>query len=934
MPKWLRHWNPCNTGWEDTPSKMVTAQESEKVWYPVRPEGGVDDAMQEKYLKWSYKKIRKQVLRRRREARKPKTLRADDLTNCVLVDRGEMPGTRSLYINQPKSIANVLDRETMRQLAHYLQIYERHDSVRGIFLRGLGKHFCRGRNLHDFGALRKKDPEKAVKSLMSVLRNEYQLYHQIRSYGLPVTICMHGDLVSSGAGLAMSAQARLAAHGSTFSVGDAAYGWFPDCGASWYLPRLKYPGTGMWMALTGTKLDPWGMKSLGIATHIVAYPETLEDIRDRLGDSAFLKREKMREAMHFAISDYEDVDAEINPLMDQLALIELCFAGAPDSTTQSGSRAFAPAHSTLQSVLDRLEALSQGDLEGAWRIRNKLARKVDGKTKSKSSKTESPESDWTASLYPPALRAYARAGQCPESVQEWAAEQLKAIGRMSPMSVKLTFQLLQEGSKAINVEECMKMEVRLAYDLMTCTSDFWEGVSARLESRDPKWLHSGLASVAHGDLADLLPSLEKVRKGDEEQFAAVAKHNEMLEMEREQANATKNADGGIQVNEKVALNLDELFSETDKPAETAHVNTNDSQKMNESTNVGTKDTELAENLDVSGKSAENVSENTDNIVNSEGTERLGKNIDAETDNIEKIAENTGVKFEAPEDVTENLDANTKDTENIAENLDASIDDTEKLAESHDANTECTDTLAVNPDGIVAKMAANLNAITRDISKSAENSDANRENVIEIADANPEDTTNLAGNPTNDTESMKPAESFNLDAGNLSDNPKNGTKTAERIRPPLLPYFLEVAPTSPPHRLIHALPGYTWEGGVHEGEVHEEFLSNSTEDNRFLSQPNPEYSRRHTARDEKRSKKLKRAEKLIPRVEKYIDEGRLGKSSAEYKDSSATASVVKSSLPDIQRILKSSRSYDTNVFDPSKYAYLNEEPETTTESVSN
>eukprot|EP01083_Nonionella_stella_P076650 208972_1 len=530
---------------------------------------------------------------------------------------------------------------------------------------------------------------------------------------------------------------------------------------------------------------------------------------------------------------------------------------------------------------------------------------------------------------------------------------------MSPMSVKLTFQLLQEGSKAINVEECMKMEVRLAYDLMTCPSDFWEGVSARLESRDPKWLHSGLASVAHGDLADLLPSLEKVRKGDEEQFAAVAKHNEMLEMELEQANAKKNAEGGIQVNEKVALNLETLFAETKKSAETAHVNTNDSQKMNESTNADTKDTEkLAETLDASSKSAGNVSENTEDIANIEGTALLSGNIDAKTDNIENIAENNGVKFEASENVTENLDVDTNDTEKFAENLDASINGTEKLAESRDADFKAIENtnenlnehtldsestpdkpdanrqIQDNPDGIVAKMAANLNAITGDISKSSVNSDANRENVNEIADANPEDTTNLAGNPTNDTESVKPAESFHLDAGNLSDNPKNTTKTAERMRPPLLPYFLEVAPTSPPHRLIHALPGYTWEGGVHEGEVHEEFLSNSTEDNRFLSQPNPEYSRRHTARDEKRSKKLKRAEKLIPRVEKYIDEGRLGKSSAEYKDSSATASVVKSSLPDIQRILKSSRSYDTNVFDPSKYAYLNEEPETTTESVSN
>eukprot|EP01083_Nonionella_stella_P129809 393896_1 len=138
---------------------------------------------------------------------------------------------------------------------------------------------------------------------------------------------------------------------------------------------------------------------------------------------------------------------------------------------------------------------------------------------------------------------------------------------------------------------------------------------------------SGLASVAHGDLADLLPSLEKVRKGDEEQFAAVAKHNEMLEMELEQANAKKNAEGGIQVNEKVALNLDALFAETEKTVDTAHVNTKDSQNMNDSTNADTHGSEkLAETLDASSKSAGHVSEITEENVNIEGTERLSENI--------------------------------------------------------------------------------------------------------------------------------------------------------------------------------------------------------------------------------------------------------------------------------------------------------------------
>ena len=78
---------------------------------------------------------------------------------------------------------------------------------------------------------------------------------------------------------------------------------------------------------------------------------------------------------------------------------------------------------------------------------------------------------------------------------EFATKMLKTLSRMSPTSLAITFEQLKRG-KHLSFENCMKLEMRLAYHIMQAP-DFYEGVRALLLDKDknPKWQPAKLADV-------------------------------------------------------------------------------------------------------------------------------------------------------------------------------------------------------------------------------------------------------------------------------------------------------------------------------------------------------------------------------------------------------------------------------------------------------
>jgi enoyl-CoA hydratase len=89
-----------------------------------------------------------------------------------------------------------------------------------------------------------------------------------------------GIVMGGGVGLSVHGSHRVAGDRFQFAMPEVSIGFFPDVGATWFLPRL--PGEiGTYCALTGDRLKAADAVSAGVATHRVA-SDRFADLTDAL----------------------------------------------------------------------------------------------------------------------------------------------------------------------------------------------------------------------------------------------------------------------------------------------------------------------------------------------------------------------------------------------------------------------------------------------------------------------------------------------------------------------------------------------------------------------------------------------------------------------------------------------------------------------------
>src|SRR3546814_1716000 len=126
-----------------------------------------------------------------------------------------------------------------------------------------------------------------------------------------------------------------------FAMPETAIGLFPDVGGGWFLPRL--PGEmGMYLALTGARLDAAGAVAAGIATHYVP--------------SARL--EGFRAALATTVAEAGDGRAAINDVLER-------YAEAPGDDPLAANRPVIDRSFIAGSVAGILAALDREAADGS-----------------------------------------------------------------------------------------------------------------------------------------------------------------------------------------------------------------------------------------------------------------------------------------------------------------------------------------------------------------------------------------------------------------------------------------------------------------------------------------------------------------------------------------------------------------------------------------
>ncbi|HTZ66454.1 MAG TPA: enoyl-CoA hydratase/isomerase family protein [Roseiarcus sp.] len=225
----------------------------------------------------------------------------------ALIERRGRAGV--IVLNRPKAL-NALTLTMVRLIASALDEWERDGAVEQIVFLGAGdRGFCAGGDIRRLYELGRAGDHHAQ---LTFWREEYQLDRRIKTYPKPIVALVDGITMGGGVGLAMNAAHAVAGERFVFAMPEVGIGFFPDVGASWFLPRLPFRA-GVYFALTGLRADAGDALALGLAQTFVPsaeFPALAKALEDEPVKTALAR---------FAAPPL------LSKLIDEAEAIEACF---------------------------------------------------------------------------------------------------------------------------------------------------------------------------------------------------------------------------------------------------------------------------------------------------------------------------------------------------------------------------------------------------------------------------------------------------------------------------------------------------------------------------------------------------------------------------------------------------------------------------------
>ena len=167
-------------------------------------------------------------------------------------------GVQRITLNRPEKL-NAFNPAVHQGLADAMTRAESDATIRCLLITGAGRGFCAGQDLTE------RDRKAAAIDLGSGLETWYNpLVKRMRALPKPIVCAVNGVAAGAGANFALACDIVLAARSASFIQAFVKIGLVPDCGGTFFLPRLAGVQRAMALAMTGERLsaedaERWGL---------------------------------------------------------------------------------------------------------------------------------------------------------------------------------------------------------------------------------------------------------------------------------------------------------------------------------------------------------------------------------------------------------------------------------------------------------------------------------------------------------------------------------------------------------------------------------------------------------------------------------------------------------------------------------------------------
>lgn len=179
------------------------------------------------------------------------------MSTIVVADAG---GVRTITLNRPERM-NAFNAQMCAEMRTAIEDAGAAPGIRAVLVTGAGRGFCAGQDLAEV----LPQPGKPTLGLGTVLDDHWNpVIRAMRSLAKPIVGAVNGTAAGGGASLAFACDIVLAARSAKFIQAFSKLGLVPDCGSSYFLPRLVGEARAKALAMLGEPVGAeqaaaWGM---------------------------------------------------------------------------------------------------------------------------------------------------------------------------------------------------------------------------------------------------------------------------------------------------------------------------------------------------------------------------------------------------------------------------------------------------------------------------------------------------------------------------------------------------------------------------------------------------------------------------------------------------------------------------------------------------